>query len=84
MTATTDKPTRGKVLGGYLIALVLLNLVLMVTDTGFMVGYIRDHDPQVTGTEQWAHPLLIVVEIATIGALIALWFWRRLSCGNSR
>lgn len=77
MTTAMDEPTRNKVLGGYLIGLVLVYLVQMITDIGFMVGYIQDHDLQFTGNEQWTHPLLIVVEIATIGALVALWFWRK-------
>ena len=77
MTTIKDNPIRGKVLSTYLILLILLNLALMFVNTSSLIGFIRDHEVQYTGTEQWALPLLIFVEIVTIGALIALWFWRK-------
>lgn len=77
MTVITEKPSRGKILGVYLIFLILLNVVLIIVTGAFLIGYIRDHDPQFTGTRQWLIPMQLLVEMVTTGALIALWFWRK-------
>ncbi|MBE0690690.1 MAG: hypothetical protein IH587_11275 [Anaerolineae bacterium] len=73
MTLATNVRKRGRIASVWLIFLGLLYLITAIT----MVGIAASPDASLTSTQQTILPLLIVLLVISVGALVALWFWRK-------
>jgi len=71
MTTVTPARNRGRIASLWLIFLGLLYLVMAITIV------IIAADPSVDNTQQTRLPFLIVLLVISVGAVLALWFWRK-------
>lgn len=74
--STDDKPTRGRLITAWLI----FNAALYIFLVGVFVVALANpeaSDMSVPSSDQWAVILLMISSIIDIGAIIAIWRWRK-------
>lgn len=69
---------RGAILTGWLVFVGLANGWTVYRYVDIIRDYVQHSDPALNGPAGWAFPLLTVLALINIGAVVALFRWRKL------
>ena len=77
MDADLDERKRGRSLTFWLILIAVLYAFLAYTALATLLAPAQQPDPGLTAAPQWVLLLLLVLSVVNLGAIIALWRWRK-------